>query len=63
MDKLKTHGLAIWVSERHEYGNLQASKAEISQRAAKHNLPWSADWWNEATAFKVSWHFSARVFV
>ncbi|PVF99890.1 hypothetical protein CPB86DRAFT_266663 [Serendipita vermifera] len=55
MEKLKTHGLAIWVSERLEYDNLQASKAEISQRATKHNLPWDVAWWNEATAFKVAY--------
>jgi hypothetical protein len=54
LDKLKTHGLAIWVSERSEYSNLNAFQADIRERAAKHNWAWNADWWSEATAFKVN---------
>ena len=53
VDKLRTHGLAIWVSERTVYSNLDASKAYISERSAKNKWAWNADNWPEATSFKV----------
>lgn len=53
LEKLRTHGLAIWVSERAEYSNLDASKAYISERAPGSEWKWNVDWWAEATSFKV----------
>lgn len=55
LDKLRTHGLAIWVSERTEYSNLDASKAYISERAARNKWQWNPDWWAEATSFKIEY--------
>jgi hypothetical protein len=56
LEKLKSHGLAIWISERAEYGNLSASKEELRARAEARNWQWDIDWWEEATAFKVYAH-------
>lgn len=53
MNKLRTHGLAIWVSRRADYGNLDDSKAYLHERAPRNEWTWNEDWWAEATAFKV----------
>lgn len=53
LEKLKTHGLAIWVGERAEYGNLEASKLDIQERATRNKWKWNGNNWHEATSFKV----------
>ncbi|KAG8836101.1 hypothetical protein FRC17_010034 [Serendipita sp. 399] len=53
-DKLRTHGLAIWVSERAEYNQLDVYNADLRDRAGRNKwTKWNPDWWNEATAFKT----------
>lgn len=53
LEKLRTHGLAIWVGERAGYENLEASKLDIQGRATKNKWKWNINNWHEATAFKV----------
>lgn len=55
LEKLRTHGLAIWVSERAEYGNIEMSRMELMDRAERGKWKWDSDGWDEATAFRVSY--------
>lgn len=55
-NKLKTHGLAIWVSRRSDYSDLDESKAYISAKASRNgSASWDSDRWTAATSFKIEY--------
>ncbi|KAG9057838.1 hypothetical protein FS842_003600 [Serendipita sp. 407] len=55
-DKLRSHGLAIWVGERAEYNQLDTYQADLRDRAERNKwTKWNPEWWNEATAFTIGY--------
>lgn len=55
LEKLRTHGLAIWVSERAEYNSLDVCQRELQEKSERKKWSRNPDWWVEATAFKIGY--------